>query len=377
MVTEEISLYFHIPFCSKKCPYCHFYVLPNKQELKDLLSHGLLLEWKKNLSLLANKKITSVYFGGGTPSLFGPSAIAKIIQQIFLLPVAEECEITLEVNPENALPDLMKEYQRIGINRVSLGIQSFDDELLKLLGRTHSAQKATTGIETVYHSGIHNISIDLMYEIPHQTLQSWQQTLKQVEHLPITHLSLYNLTIEPETVFFKKRAELSSLLPSPETSLEMLKMGVEKLEQFGLKRYEISAFAKKGFSSRHNTGYWTGRSFLGFGPSAFSYFEGKRFRNVAHLKQFTDRLEKGLSPVDFEEKLPYPQNQKELLAVELRLLKGVDLTAFQRKYGKLAREILVQIIVLKEKGWVKEKEGILSLTEEGLLFYDSVAETII
>lgn len=355
---EGISLYFHIPFCTKKCPYCHFYVLPDNEDSKKLLLQGLEKEWQHYLPQIQGKKILSVYFGGGTPSLFGPSAINTILNWI---QPTSDCEITLETNPETSIQD----YQ--GINRVSIGVQSLDDSSLSILGRNHNAKKA---IEAIESCNIPNISCDLMYDLPHQNLSSWERTLHKLTQLPITHVSLYNLTFEPNTVFFKRKKTLTPHLPSPETSLQMLQTAVSSLENSGFSRYEISAFAKPNFHSIHNIGYWIGRPFIGFGPSAFSYWNNKRFRNCANLKLYVEKLQRNESPVDFEEELPYPANLNELLAIRLRLLEGADISHTPPETRK-------RLTSLKEKGWVTINDNQALLTPDGLLFYDSVAETLI
>lgn len=364
----DIGLYFHIPFCTKKCPYCHFYVLPNQELLKDLLLESLKIEWDNQLPLLQHKNPLSVYFGGGTPFLFGPERIATLLSWVGSHPK----EITLEANPENVTEDAMRAFAEAGINRVSIGVQSLDDSSLAILGRGHSARKAIEAITSTHRAGITNISLDLMYDLPHQTLKSWKETLTRVKELPITHVSLYNLTFEPHTLFFKKEKILRPHLPSPEISLEMLETAVKTLEEIGLRRYEISAFARPGYEAIHNQGYWVGRSFLGFGPSAFSDWEGKRFRNVADLRRYSHALKLGKSPIDLEEKLPYPDNVHERLAVELRLLRGVDL----KKY-ELPNETMVRLRALETKGWLSLDSDRAKLTEQGLLFYDSVAAEII
>jgi oxygen-independent coproporphyrinogen-3 oxidase len=363
--TGKASLYFHVPFCTRKCPYCHFYVVPDKADLKDLLLESLRLEWEREKEKLQGKTIASVYFGGGTPSLFGPKALAEILSWLG----NPSCEITLEANPEQITLPLMQQFAAAGINRVSIGIQSLHDPTLQKLGRTHDAQKGIQAIHDTAQASISNITIDLMYEVPGQTIDSWNQTLGQLATLPITHLSLYNLTFEPQTVFFKKKEALKPLLPPPEASLEMLETAVFSLQQLGLKRYEISAFAQPGFESCHNLGYWTGRPFLGLGPSAFSFWEGKRYRNISDLKKYATALQSGLSPVDFEETLPYPANLHELCAVRLRLLEGVD----TREYP-IAPALFQQ---LQERGWLSLEGPRARLTAQGLLFYDSVASEII
>lgn len=362
---SEVSLYFHIPFCSRKCPYCHFYVVPDKSDFKNLLLQALRLEWDKEFEKLKGKKIASIYFGGGTPSLFGPNALGEILNWIG----NPHCEITLEANPEQITLSLMQEFASIGINRLSIGVQSLHDPTLQILGRTHSAQKAIDAIHHTAEAGISNITIDLMYEIPGQTVESWEHTLDQLSSLPITHLSLYNLTFEPETVFFKKKKKLDPLLPSPEANLAMLEAAVLRLEKIGLKRYEISAFAKPGFESHHNIGYWTGRPFIGFGPSAFSYWGGKRYRNILDLKKYALALKENRSPVDFEETLPHPANLHELCAIRLRLLEGVNTLDFPLDPTLFKR--------LQAKGWLHLEGSHARLTNQGLLFYDSVASEIV
>lgn len=368
-----ISLYFHIPFCTRKCPYCHFYVVPNRKEHQDALFKAFAIEWKSKISQIEGKEIVSLYFGGGTPTLFGAEKIGRLIENIRRdASLASDCEITIETNPEDVTFTLMNSLKNAGINRVSIGVQSFDDQLLFYLQRTHESKKAIEAIETTSSSGLENITIDLMYDLPHQTLSSFQKTLDHLDHLPITHLSLYNLTIESHTLFYKKQKSLLPLLPSGDESCQMLQSATTHLENMGLKRYEISAFSKPGFESRHNTGYWTARPFLGLGPSAFSYFEGRRFRNHANINRYFRAVEKNESLMDFEEKLSFPNNVRELLAVELRLLRGVDLKKFS-----LPQETHTKLDELIDQDYLEYSSGYLRLSKKGLLFYDSVASELI
>ena len=358
----EYSLYVHIPFCTKKCDYCHFFVLPDKEIYKD----PLLLALKQEFSLRQKQhqlpeKLVSLYFGGGTPSLFGPARIRELID--FLPPAAE---ITLEANPDNLTLPLMQAYRQAGVNRVSLGIQSLDDTLLLKIGRSHNASTAEKAVELLRLAGFENISIDLMYDLPNQNLSQWEETLQRASRLPIQHLSLYNLTIEPGTVFFKYRETLAQEVPNEELSLAMYERAQTILNEAGLTQYEISAFAKPGFYSRHNTGYWLGRPFLGLGPSAFSFWEQKRFRNVAHLNRYTEALAQGQLPVDFEEQLSPNASERELFAIHLRLLQGAPLPSFA-----------AELIPLKEAGLLEMRAGGVRLTPRGRLLYDSVAAEII
>lgn len=377
-IGNEVSLYFHVPFCKVKCPYCHFYVIPDAKRHKSLYLEALKKEWIVRLPLLSSHNICSIYFGGGTPSLF-PEAAEEILGWIKAagLNVLPDAEITLEANPEDVSLQMMERLYSSGINRISMGVQSLSDSLLGTLGRTHNAAKAINALWEIESVGFRNVSIDLMYDLPGQTFDDWQKTLDRAVQLPITHLSLYNLTLEPHTIFFKKREELSKLLPTAEMSLKMLEAAVTTLEKAGLKRYEISAFAKVGKKARHNVGYWQARPFLGFGPSAFSYWEKKRFRNIPNLSRYAEYLNHEKEPVDFSECLSLEERQKELLAVEIRLLDGVDLDLFQEKNGTLSKGALKSLEELSKGGFLYFQNKSVLLTEKGKLFYDTVAEAIV
>ena len=365
-LSGDYSLYFHIPFCTRKCDYCHFYVVPNEDRFKKIYREALKKEWGLRKPLIDAQKqhLQSIYFGGGTPTLLNPGDIEEILTWILPPP---SCEITLEANPENLSLEKMREFRESGINRVSVGVQALDDALLQALSRSHSAEQAQKSVELIARAGIENISIDLMYDLPGQTLKSWEHTLDNALSLPLTHLSLYNLTIEPHTVFYKKRGSLP--LPDSETSFQMLTTAIEKLENAGFTRYEISAFAKSNQYSRHNTGYWRGRPFLGFGPSAFSYWQGSRFRNRAHLHRYAKSLDAGEDPADFRETLPPHEHLKESLAIGLRLLEGIALQS-------LPQEIEWRVQNLISEGFLEKTADRLRLTPRGLLFHDTVAEEI-
>ncbi len=376
---NQLSLYFHIPFCTRKCDYCHFYVVPDKEQFKNLLLRGLESEWKLWLPHISNYSLSTIYFGGGTPALFGPENIAEVLSWINeTFPFATyDPEITLEANPENITIEMMQAYSKAGINRVSIGVQSLNDSELTLLTRQHNSNKAVEGIHATYDAGITNISIDLMYDLPSQTVNLWQNTLKKLVELPISHVSLYNLTIEPHTVFHKYKDKLAPLVPKEQISLDMYTSAIDHLEKIGLHQYEISAFAKDGNFSKHNTGYWTGRPFIGFGPSAYSFWKGERFRNVANLHKYAKALEEGNSPVDYRDTLSVEDRRKELLAVAVRLSDGVDYREFQELFGELSEETLETLGQLIQNGLVMLDERKYKLTPRGVLLYDSVAAELI
>lgn len=326
---------------------------------------GFAREWSRLKPLTSNKTLKSIYFGGGTPSLMGPDRIHEILQ--WLSP-SGDIEITIEANPENMHAETMRGYAQAGINRVSIGIQTLDNGLLKQLGRLHDGKRALDAVETTFSAGIHNISVDLMYDLPGQELMHWENTLDRICQLPIAHLSLYNLTIEPHTVFFKHRERLEKILPDEDASLRMYEMAVSKLGAAGLDQYEISAFARNGFHSRHNVGYWTGRPFLGLGPSAFSYWENRRYRNIANLNKYC-LLE---NPVDFEETLDDLARMRELLAIRLRLTSGVDLREWT-----LDPETSQAIESLIHQELLEKTDDNLKMTRKGILFYDTIASEIV
>ena len=374
---KEASLYFHFPFCAVKCPYCHFAVCADRPEWKPPFLKALLFEWKQMLPKLRKFSIISVYFGGGTPTLF-PEGIVSMMEIIATdLSLAPSCEITVEANPESLHFDVVELLLRAKVNRISVGIQSLDNALLQVLGRRHSAECGIEALMEAKRAGIDRLSIDLMYELPHQTRKSWEATLAKTRALPITHISLYNLSFEPKTAFYRRYKTLKPHLPSEETSAQFFKQSRAVFADFGFEHYEISAFAKKGDRSVHNIGYWCARPFFGFGPSAFSYVEGKRWRNAPSLPRYLEKIAQKKLPVDFEETLPYPANLCELLAIRLRFFEPLDLLLFQKAFGKLPPFIDAILEDLCQKGWMKKEGSVIQLTSEGQLFYDCVAVALI
>lgn len=376
---EEISLYFHVPFCKKKCGYCHFFVVKDDKELHESLVQGFIQEIKRAATILKKRKLISIYFGGGTPSLLSPKHIETILDEVTKAIVFSpaDTEITMEFNPESCSKETFQHFRSAGINRASIGIQSFDDVLLLSLTREHSAQKAREAVLASAESGIDNITIDLMYEIPGQTKKSWQETLQTATALPITHLSLYNLTFEEGTPFYRKKSALSLLLPSDEEAKDMLMDAVLHFEQQGLHRYEISAFAKNGFYSRHNTGYWLGREFFGFGPSAFSYLAGKRLRNTENLKTYLKLCQESGSAIDFEEELEREGKLRELFTISLRLSQGVVIKEFEERFQQLPKKLLEEVAKLEKKDLLRSEGARVTLTEKGQLFFNDVASDLI
>lgn len=353
------SLYIHVPFCTHKCGYCHFYVIPPKASHVELYQTVLLKEWEQKREWFQSP-LVSVYFGGGTPALLPPSFFSTLLNRLSL---TTDAEITLEANPETLTKKKSLAFKQAGINRLSIGVQAFQNSHLKRLERTHDVSRAKQCFTEAFDSGIENLSLDLMYDLPHQTLEEWEESLQQALCLPIKHLALYNLTIEPHTGFYKKQETLKASLPSEQLSLEMLQRAIEMCTEKGFERYELAAFSKPQYESRHNIGYWTGRPFLGLGPSAFSYWNGKRFRNQLHFHRWIRGVNGELPMEDFEESLSLQEKKKELFALQLRLIKFIT-------------ETDLNVHSLVEAGWLMQEGRGYRLTERGKLFHDTVAEEI-
>ncbi|MCH9633677.1 MAG: Heme chaperone HemW [Chlamydiae bacterium] len=344
---------------------------------KDQLLHSLLLEINLRRPQLEDSNICSIYFGGGTPALVGPEYIERLLKELSSIVSIENIEITLELNPENQSLELLQGYRKAGINRLSLGVQSFDNDLLKKLSRTHTAKDVDLAINHSFEAGFENISIDLMYDLPTQTVADWQNTLERAISYPIEHLSLYNLSIEKETVFYKHREKITEQMPQGELSLTLFEMACNLLKEGGFTPYEISAFCRKGAYSRHNTGYWLQRPHLGFGPSAFSLFPPNRFQNVKNLKKYSELLKEDQLPTDFTETLCKEAFLRESFALNLRLYQGLSLPEFTNRFGSLSSELKETLKRLEKIGWITKKDQRIFLTESGRLYHDSVASELV
>lgn len=340
-------------------------VIPYQERFIKPYLEALLIELKKSCELFQHHSIVSIYFGGGTPSLLPVEGIETILS--ILTPyLAKGAEITLEANPESVACDKVQNWKKMGINRLSLGVQSFQDQDLIQLTRTHDSKQIFQAIDKILAGGIANLSIDLLYDLFGQTPESLEKNLQQASSLPLTHISLYNLVIEPHTTFYKQKKMV--LQPAEEPSLELHNLAIQKLgERFH--RYEISAFAKEGYASVHNLGYWTARDCLGFGPSAWSYYNKKRTRKTQLFQRWIKEVKNGQEALDFEEKLEEPYASYEKLAIGLRVLEGIQLSPIQQNHPELSS--------LENEGFVEREINWVKLTAQGALFYDSVAQRIV
>lgn len=365
------GVYIHFPFCEKKCNYCDFYSVANTSRKSEYID-ALCREIKAYKGIA----VDTVYFGGGTPSLMSVDQLEKLLDAVYTtFEVDKNAEITLEANPMSiGVSEKLKDFKTAGINRLSLGVQSFSDAELKELGRGHTARDAVDTVKTAQAAGFDNISIDLMFAIPHQTLDSFNESLDTVLSLDVQHVSAYALSVEDKTVFGvrQKRGE-NLFLPNEETEAEMYFSACDRLSQAGFEHYEISNFAKKGFRSRHNMKYWQGEEYIGIGASAHSYFEGVRYsmpsdisafcKEAKHLDSYTntsaDRIE-------------------EFIFLSLRLSDGLDLERLEKMYGiRITPEFEKTAKELATEGLCKYEQSSLSLTEKGFFVSNAIIVKIL
>jgi oxygen-independent coproporphyrinogen-3 oxidase len=316
------GIYLHIPFCKQACNYCNFHFSVNKKYMPQLVK-AITNEMHIQQAFLSNSTIHTVYFGGGTPLLLSLEQISFLLNNIHQhFTIASEAEITLEVNPDNCTPGKLQAWRNAGINRLSIGRQSFREEDLKWMNRSHNALSAIRAIEQAHQASFQNISIDLIYGIPGLTTEAWLQNVQQSTQLPIQHLSFYALTVEPKTAL--SNAIQKKLLPDINTDEQALQFELlmQWLPDAGFQQYEVSNFAKPGFESKHNSSYWKGIPYLGLGPSAHSYNGQWRQRNIANNSLYLQSIEKGIIPSEIEELAP-SQKRNEQIKIAVRMKEAI------------------------------------------------------
>lgn len=362
------GIYIHIPFCKSRCIYCDFYSSTQTEQI-DHLIEAECIELKSRADA-NNDLIETIYWGGGTPSLLNTSQLSSILDTIYQnYSVAPNAEITIEVNPDDLSKDRIQDYVKLGINRVSIGIQSFDDKILNFLSRRHNASKAEQVVHEIYQSGIENISIDLIYGIPQMSVESWQMSLEKAIHLPVQHISAYHLTVEDGTPLWyliknKKIAEVTE-----ETSIIHFRMLREILSNKGFEHYEVSNFSLPGWESRHNNSYWSGKKYMGIGPSAHSFDGEKRRWNIAST---TDYIKNIRSQYFEEEKLTVTNRFNEYLLTRLRTKRGATLNELQQIDKKIFSNWQPQLHKLQHQNLIKIKESIFYIEQENWLMLDYI-----
>ena len=327
-----LGIYVHVPFCRSKCQYCDFYSLTAKDDkLIDNYLTAICDHIKESGELTPGYRVDTIYFGGGTPSFLGADALATILTAIRRnFDVDANAEITFEANPDSVSDKLLGRLRAEGFNRVSLGVQCDDDELLKKLGRPHDYAQAVSAAQRIRKAGFKNLSVDLMYGLPNQTLKGWKDTLERVLTMNPEHISCYALKVEEGTPMYDYREFLN--LPSEDVQADMYLAAVEILRGKGFRQYEISNFARKGLYSRHNMKYWTGGEYLGFGPNDSSDFGGRRFVIVRDLQAYVDGIKNGGEVLQEVDEVPLRERAGEYLMLRLRTISGINRAEYERKF---------------------------------------------
>jgi oxygen-independent coproporphyrinogen-3 oxidase len=326
------GIYIHIPFCSKRCNYCDFYLVTNLKLISDFIS-SLKKEITLYSELYKENEFDTIFFGGGTPSILSPDQIKEILDHLNgCFKISNDCEVTLESNPEDFLDKSSEEYRSAGINRLSLGVQSFLDPELKFLTRQHTSEEAQTVIQNASEY-FDNISLDIIYSLPSQTIDSIDRSLSKAIELGVKHISAYTLTYEKKTVLYKSLERKLFTKNTDTAEAKLYNYVSEKLTENGFVHYEVSNFAKKNYRSRHNLKYWHYENYLGFGPSAHSFFNGERWNNFNSIGKYNELLNNGKLPV--EEKYEPDLDQRHLEFVMLALRSdGVNFNRYRKIFNE-------------------------------------------
>ncbi len=373
----DIGLYIHIPYCVSRCRYCGFYSTTGAPT--EAYIDALLKEAAMRKKEIGERMASTVYLGGGTPSRLPVSFLARLLQGLAdIFPFAADAEITMEMNPSDMSAAYLSAARALGVNRLSVGVQSFDDRLLVAIGRRHNAAEAKAAVRRAYRAGFKNISIDLMYELPGQSVRDFEMSLLRAAHLPITHISVYSLILEEGTPFARLAEKGKLPRPTEEESFAMYRAMEQILPHYGFARYEISSFARAGAVSRHNQKYWKLDEYLGLGPAASSRIGHTRTTNRPDLPAYLAALQKGERPPADIEPLMREEEMEEYCFLHLRMREGIDKNGYAARYGEpIEAKYGAVIRDLKEKGLLKETENRIFLTKRGVALGNTVFEAFL
>jgi len=370
------GIYLHIPFCKQACHYCNFHFTTSLR-YKDELVAALVKEVTLQKNYLPEGNIDTIYFGGGTPSLLQINdcqLLIETIQQTFT--VTADAEITLEANPDDITSEKLRGWKDAGINRLSIGVQSFFEEELRWMNRAHTATHARQCIELSLAAGFTNMTIDLIYGSPLLTDEMWEQNVQTAIGYNIPHLSCYALTVEEKTPLHKLISNQQKLPVDADKQGHQFLLLMQWLRAAGYEHYEVSNFAKPGHRSRHNSSYWKGQPYLGLGPSAHSFNGHERQWNVANNQQYIASIQQGLVPFE-KEVLSATDQLNEYLMISLRTLEGIDLHIVEEKWGPQEKErLLTSIKPSVQHGTILQQNNHIKLTDEGLLLADGIAASL-
>lgn len=372
-----LGIYIHVPFCRSKCQYCDFYSLTTKEDKwLDGYQDAVCAHIKESGPLAPDYIVDTIYFGGGTPSFFGADGMAAILNTIRKsFRVSASAEITFEANPDSISDRLLRRLRSEGFNRVSLGVQCDNDEILKKLGRPHNYAQVVAAVQRIRKFKFKNLSLDLMYGLPGQSLQDWERTLTNVLKLQPEHISCYGLKVEEGTPLYEYQEYCN--LANDDTQADMYLSAIEILRQHGYRQYEISNFSRKGNVSRHNLKYWNSEPYLGFGPNASSDFGGSRFTIVRDLKAYIEGIRHGGQVLQEVQEVASRERAGEYLMLRLRTTAGIDPKVYERRYLLPFAPLEECLMEYKEKGLaVKTYDGRWHLTPNGFLVSNDIISNL-
>ena len=371
------GIYIHIPFCKRRCIYCDFFST-TQSEKKSTYVHALCQELDMRKDYLEGEDIETIYLGGGTPSQLTQKELEEIFSSLYnIYKVKEDAEITLEANPDDLTPEYIHMLRTLPINRISMGIQTFQEETLKQLHRRHTAQQAIEAVKHCREAGFQNISIDLMYGLPGETLETWKEDLQQAIALHPEHISAYHLIYEEGTALWKLREQNQVEEADEDLSVTLFKTLIEELTHAGYEHYEISNFCLPGLHSRHNSSYWTGKKYLGCGPSAHSFNGTSRQWNVASLDKYIQSIQQG--ELDYEiEELDIYTRYNDFVITTIRTHWGMSLSHLRSTYGENLYQYCLRMAKPHlEQGVLEIKEDTLKLTKEGIFISDGIMSDLL
>jgi oxygen-independent coproporphyrinogen-3 oxidase len=373
-----LGIYIHVPFCRSKCAYCDFYSIANKDDkMMDGFLDAVCAHIREAGDLSPHHVVDTVYFGGGTPSFFGADGMASILTTLRRsFDVSPTAEITFEANPDSVSAKLLRKLRSEGFNRVSLGIQSDDDAILKAIGRPHTYAQAVEAVHRIRQAGFRNLSVDLMYGLPGQTRTGWEETLRNVLKLEPEHISCYGLKLEEGTPMYALKDYAH--LPDDDAQADMYLTASEILRSKGYRQYEISNFSRRNMESKHNLKYWSGGEYLGFGPDASSDFAGKRFAMVRDLRAYVDGILNGGSVIADIQEVPPRERAGEYLMMRLRTNLGIHAEEYEKQYLLPFAPLEAALERCRERGHaVKMDTGHWRLTPQGYLLSNSIISDLL
>lgn len=371
------GIYIHIPFCKRRCIYCDFFSTTQSEKKAEYV-HALVRELEMRKDYVGDEEIETIYLGGGTPSQLSQEELEEIFAYIYkVYKVTPDAEITLEANPDDLTPEYVSMLRTLPVNRISMGIQTFQEETLKLLHRRHTAQQAIEAFRRCREAGFQNISIDLMYGLPGETLETWEQDLQQAVDLHPEHISAYHLIYEEGTTLWNLREQNKVEEAEEELSLTLFKTLIERLTKAGYQHYEISNFCLPGLHSRHNSSYWTGKKYLGCGPSAHSFDGISRQWNVSSLEKYLEGIRS--NQLDFElEDLDLYTRYNDFVITSIRTCWGMPLAQLRTTYGETLYNYCLRMAKPHiEQGVLEIKEDTLKLTPQGIFISDGIMSDLL